>query len=103
MQILRASDYRVVPWKIGKGLSRVIASRPPGAGYEDLLWHVSLPEITADCPSHGWSCCDCRCRDPHPMGPATASRPAGSAGLEGGRLRGGEARAGGHGDAEGPE
>ena len=54
MQILRASDYRVVPWKIGKGLSRVIASRPPGAGYEDLLWHVSLPEITADCPSHGW-------------------------------------------------
>ena len=54
MQILRAFDYRVVPWKIGKGLSRIIASRPPGAGYEDLLWHVSLPEITADCPSHGW-------------------------------------------------
>jgi|CXWL01.1.fsa_nt_gi environmental stress-induced protein Ves len=50
MQILRRDDFASLPWKNGLGVSRIVASEPPRAGYDALLWQVSTTEITADGP-----------------------------------------------------
>lgn len=50
MLILRTAGYVALPWKNGLGISRVIAAQPRGAGYDTLLWQVSMTDITADCP-----------------------------------------------------
>ena len=50
MQILRAGDSRALPWKNGLGVSSIIASQPPEAGYDSLAWQVSTTRIEADCP-----------------------------------------------------
>lgn len=50
MRILRASGFTALPWKNGLGVSRVIASDPPGAGYDRVFWQVGTTAITADCP-----------------------------------------------------
>jgi environmental stress-induced protein Ves len=42
--------HQLQPWKNGLGVSRIIASDPPGAGYDAVLWQVGSTEITADCP-----------------------------------------------------
>lgn len=50
MRILRTGKFTALPWKNGLGVSRVIASDPPGAGYDTVLWQVGTTAITADCP-----------------------------------------------------
>lgn len=50
MRILRTDDFTALPWKNGLGVSHVIASDPPGEGYDTVLWQVGATAITADCP-----------------------------------------------------
>ena len=50
MRILRAADCTALPWKNGLGVSRVIASDPPGAGYDKVDWQVGITDIGIDCP-----------------------------------------------------
>ena len=50
MQILRAADFAKLPWKNGLGVSHVIASEPPAAGYDALDWQVGTTEFGFDCP-----------------------------------------------------
>jgi uncharacterized protein len=47
MRILRADDYRVMPWKNGKGATREIAVHPEGATLDDFLWRISLAQVDA--------------------------------------------------------
>ena len=50
MRILRTAGFSALPWKNGLGVSHVIASDPPGAGYDTVYWQVGTTAITADCP-----------------------------------------------------
>lgn len=45
MRLLRRADYRAIPWKNGRGVARQVAAHPTGAGYDELDWQVSRPEI----------------------------------------------------------
>jgi environmental stress-induced protein Ves len=47
---LPAAQHASLPWKNGLGVSRIIASDPPGAPYDTLAWQVSSTGIPADCP-----------------------------------------------------
>jgi uncharacterized protein len=49
MRIQRYAEHAVQPWKNGRGIARRIAAWPAGVeGHGDeMLWHVSLPEIAA--------------------------------------------------------
>jgi environmental stress-induced protein Ves len=47
---LLAADHLQVPWKNGLGVSRILASDPPGAPYDTLRWQVGATAITADSP-----------------------------------------------------
>ena len=48
MQILRASDRVATLWKNGGGLTREVAVWPPGAGYDDFHWRISVAEFDRD-------------------------------------------------------
>jgi environmental stress-induced protein Ves len=50
MRILRASDYRRMPWKNGGGETVEIAVSPEGAGLADFDWRVSMAGVAADGP-----------------------------------------------------
>ena len=50
MRILRASDYRVMPWKNGAGTTTEIAVSPEGAGLETFDWRVSMARVETDGP-----------------------------------------------------
>jgi len=50
MRILRASDYKVMPWKNGGGETTEIAASPPGAGLADFDWRVSMAKVAGDGP-----------------------------------------------------
>jgi environmental stress-induced protein Ves len=50
MQVLRAADRQAAPWKNGGGVTREVAAWPPGAGFDDFTWRVSMAEVTADGP-----------------------------------------------------
>lgn len=50
MRVLRAADRIAVPWKNGGGVTREVAAWPPGAGFDDFLWRVSMAAVTADGP-----------------------------------------------------
>lgn len=43
--VLRWSDYAVVPWRNGGGVTREVAAGPPGAGPADFDWRVSIAEV----------------------------------------------------------
>lgn len=47
---LPAANRRPVPWKNGGGVTIEIAADPPGAGFDDFDWRVSMAEISADGP-----------------------------------------------------
>ncbi len=42
--------HRVQPWKNGLGSSTVVAEHPRLAAFDELIWQVSVTEITQDCP-----------------------------------------------------
>ena len=50
MRLLRAADRQARPWKNGGGVTREVAAWPPGAGFDDFAWRVSMAEVTADGP-----------------------------------------------------
>ncbi|OHV59736.1 HutD-family protein [Mesorhizobium sp. LCM 4577] len=50
MRILRAADYRVMPWKNGGGTTTEIAVSPDGAGLDDFDWRVSMARVETSGP-----------------------------------------------------
>jgi uncharacterized protein len=48
MQILRAANYKVMPWKNGMGATTEIAISPDGATVDDFDWRVSLAQVSTD-------------------------------------------------------
>ncbi len=48
MQILRAKDYRRMPWKNGKGETVEITVFPAGASVSDFGWRVSMAPVVSD-------------------------------------------------------
>ena len=50
MCILRAADYRVMPWKNGGGTTTEIAVFPDGAGLDAFDWRVSMARVEGSGP-----------------------------------------------------
>jgi len=50
MRILRAADYKAMPWKDGGGVTSQIAVFPDGAGLDDFHWRLSMAQVGADAP-----------------------------------------------------
>ncbi|CDX39324.1 conserved hypothetical protein [Mesorhizobium sp. SOD10] len=50
MRILRAADYRVMPWKNGGGTTTEIAVSPDGAGLDDFDWRISMARVETGGP-----------------------------------------------------
>lgn len=50
MRLLRAADRQAAPWKNGGGVTREIMAWPPGAGFDDFDWRLSMAEVRADGP-----------------------------------------------------
>ncbi|MFS8114383.1 HutD family protein [Rhizobium jaguaris] len=50
MRILRASDYKRMPWKNGGGETVEIAVSPDGAGLAEFDWRVSMATVATDGP-----------------------------------------------------
>ena len=50
MRIVRTADCVSIPWKNALGASRVIASDPPGSGYDTVNWQIGTTEFGIDCP-----------------------------------------------------
>ncbi len=48
MQILRAKDYRRMPWKNGKGETVEITVFPANASVADFGWRVSMAPVVSD-------------------------------------------------------
>lgn len=50
MRVLRAAERVASPWKNGGGITREVAAWPPGAGFDDFAWRVSMAEVRVDGP-----------------------------------------------------
>jgi environmental stress-induced protein Ves len=50
MRILRAAEYRSMPWKNGGGVTTEIAVSPTGAGLDDFDWRVSMARVELSGP-----------------------------------------------------
>jgi environmental stress-induced protein Ves len=50
MRILRAADYKVMPWKNGLGTTTEIAVSPQRDGLDDFAWRVSMAHVAKDGP-----------------------------------------------------
>ncbi|MER9946497.1 HutD family protein [Mesorhizobium sp. M0047] len=50
MRILRAAEYRSMPWKNGGGVTTEIAVSPTGAGLDDFDWRVSMARVESSGP-----------------------------------------------------
>lgn len=55
MRILRAADYRVMPWKNGGGTTTEIAVSPDGARLDDFDWRISMARVEGDGPFSGFA------------------------------------------------
>jgi hypothetical protein len=45
LRLLRAAEQAAVPWKNGGGLTRELATHPPGSGLAQFDWRVSIASI----------------------------------------------------------
>jgi len=50
IRLLRATDYRRMPWKNGGGETREILVSPAGASLDTMEWRVSLATVASDGP-----------------------------------------------------
>jgi environmental stress-induced protein Ves len=50
MRILRAANYRDMPWKNGMGFTTEIAISPGAASLDDFDWRISMAHVAADGP-----------------------------------------------------
>ncbi|AQS64265.1 Protein Ves [Rhizobium rhizogenes] len=50
MTLLRASDYKRMPWKNGGGETVEIAIFPPAASVNDFDWRISMATVASDGP-----------------------------------------------------
>lgn len=50
MHILKAAEYRRMPWRNGRGETAEVAIGPAGATLNDFDWRVSMARIDADGP-----------------------------------------------------
>ncbi|MFG2223577.1 HutD family protein [Streptomyces sp. NPDC048644] len=50
MRVLRADGRAAAPWSNGGGVTREVAVRPQGAGWDAFDWRVSLADVTRDGP-----------------------------------------------------
>ena len=50
MRILKADEYRHMPWRNGRGETAEVAIGPAGATLDDFDWRVSMARIDADGP-----------------------------------------------------
>jgi environmental stress-induced protein Ves len=58
MRILRATEYRSMPWKNGGGVTMEIAVSPVGAGLDDFDWRVSMARVESGGPFSQFACVD---------------------------------------------
>ncbi|WP_172963489.1 HutD/Ves family protein [Thalassospira marina] len=50
IRVLRAGDYRRMPWKNGGGETVEIAVYPANAGLDDFAWRISMATVASDGP-----------------------------------------------------
>ncbi len=50
MRVLKADDYRRMPWRNGQGETAEVAIEPTGATLDDFDWRVSMARIDGDGP-----------------------------------------------------
>jgi len=50
VKILRAAARVALPWKNGGGLTREVMVWPPGSGFDDFDWRISIAEVRAAGP-----------------------------------------------------
>lgn len=50
MKVLRASDYKRMPWKNGGGETVEITVFPPNASVSDFDWRISMATVASDGP-----------------------------------------------------
>lgn len=50
MRILKADEYRRMPWRNGRGETAEVAIGPTGAALDDFDWRVSMARIDGDGP-----------------------------------------------------
>ncbi|HEX4767223.1 MAG TPA: HutD family protein [Lichenihabitans sp.] len=49
-RVVCAHDLVRTPWKNGGGTTAEVAAFPPGAGFEDFGWRISMADVAADGP-----------------------------------------------------
>ncbi|AZN99264.1 HutD family protein [Mesorhizobium sp. M9A.F.Ca.ET.002.03.1.2] len=55
MRILRAAEYRSMPWKNGGGVTTEIAVSPAGAALDAFDWRVSMARVESGGPFSGFA------------------------------------------------
>lgn len=55
VQVLRADERAVTPWKNGGGVTREIAAAPHDAGLTDFAWRISLADVAQGGPFSGFA------------------------------------------------
>ena len=50
MQVIRFATLKETPWKNGGGTTTEIAVSPPGAGFEDFDWRLSVARVASEGP-----------------------------------------------------
>jgi environmental stress-induced protein Ves len=56
--LLRAADYRVMPWRNGRGSTTELAAGPAGAPLDAFDWRLSIAEVTGDATFSPFPGCD---------------------------------------------
>jgi environmental stress-induced protein Ves len=55
---LGSSDYKIMPWKNGGGITTEIAVYPQGSGLADFDWRVSIADMTSEGPFSSFPGCE---------------------------------------------
>jgi environmental stress-induced protein Ves len=58
VQILRAADYRTMPWKNGMGSTTEIAIHPADAKLDNFDWRISMAQVASDGPFSSFAAID---------------------------------------------